>query len=575
MNLEFQGKPYEIKEWSPSNKLGLHICLDTETDYTPSYVVPTLATVQAFDGKTCYLIPLNKLKLFLNKHYEHKFIMHNASFDVCVLEKELQCKLHELYDREAVLDTSVLYRLYHLAVAGFVPRKGYNLAAITKKLLNEQLDKNDEVRCNFMQYRGVSLNTIPPQFTDYMMRDVVATFYCWFELAARVSGHDKYGTLLSHHIQAKGEYALAKIHQNGIGFDLERRDEWLTATKLEMNKRAEILATYGFVRGMKGNKERFLSALEFFGIKDKLPLTEKGAISTTAEALSPYLDNPMVKSYLEYTELEKAASFVENVTSSRLHPRYTSILNTGRTSCSGSKEGACNIQQIPRVGGLREMFVPAKGKVFIDVDYSALELAVLAQVMYSRFGYSSMRDKINEGADLHYYLASKIHGKPEDRISKDERQFAKIGNFGFAANMAATTFIDYCKGYGLNPTEAESQRVKDAFGNAYPETRDFFNVGNATDVYTMTGRKRADCTYTAYLNTQFQGLAADGFKIALYELTKAGYTIVAEIHDQVLIEANSGEEMGNIQQIMENSMRSLIKNVKISTEGQVLERWVK
>ena len=326
---------------------------------------------------------------------------------------------------------------------------------------------------------------------------------------------------------------------------------------------------------MKGNRERFLSALDFFGIRDKLPLTENGAISTTAEVLEPYADNPMIKAYMEYMELEKAASFVENIQSNRIHPRYVSILNTGRTSCSGSKEGACNIQQIPRVGGLREMFVPAKGKVFIDVDYSALELAVLAQVTYVRFGFSKMRDMINNGADLHYYLASKIYNKPESKITKDERQFAKIGNFGFAANMAPSTFIDYCKGYGLHITEAFAAQVKNAFMQAYPEMRDFFNVGNATDVYTLSGRKRADCTYTAYLNTQFQGYAADGFKLALYELTKAEYNIVAEIHDQVVIEVKNASLMANVQKIMEDSMKTLIKDVQISTEGQILERWVK
>lgn len=574
MQLEFQNKSYEIKQWGPGDKLGLHIALDTETDYTPSYVVPELATVQAFDGNTCYLIPLKKLKLFLNKHYEHKFIMHNASFDICVLEKHLNKKLHELYDKEKILDTSVLYRLYHLGVVGFVPKKGYSLDAVTEKLLNQKLLKNNSIRCNFMQFKETPLKSIPTEFVDYMMRDVVATFYVWFELLSRVEKHDTHRSILTHHIQTKGEYALAKIHQNGIGFDLERRDAWLLNTQTELNKRAEILATYGFVRGMKGNRERMLSALDFFGIKDKLPLTEKGAISTTSDALSPYNHIPFIKAYSEYTELEKAASFVKNITSDRIHPRYTSILNTGRTSCRGSKEGAVNIQQIPRVGGLREMFIPKKGKVFLDVDYSALELAVLAQITYTRFGHSKMRDMINEGADLHYYLASKIYNKPESEITKDERQFAKIGNFGFAANMAPTTFIDYCRGYGLHITEAFATKVKDAFMQAYPEMWKFFNIGDDTDVYTLTGRKRANCTYTAYLNTQFQGLAADGFKLALYNLTVNGYKIVAEIHDQVLVEGQE-DEMTSIQNIMEKSMKTLIKDVKISTEGQVLERWVK
>ncbi len=96
---------------------------------------------------------------------------------------------------------------------------------------------------------------------------------------------------------------------------------------------------------------------------------------------------------------------------------------------------------------------------------------------------------------------------------------------------------------------------------------------------TLTGRVRAGCSYCESRNTPFQGLAADGAKLALYALVRQGYRIVAFVHDEVLIEIPEQDDYRAVAnavcQIMETSMRMVCPDVAIGTERAVMRRWQK
>lgn len=98
-------------------------------------------------------------------------------------------------------------------------------------------------------------------------------------------------------------------------------------------------------------------------------------------------------------------------------------------------------------------------------------------------------------------------------------------------------------------------------------------------VSTMTGRIRGGVSYSQWRNTQFQGLAADGAKLALWELFRRGYRCIAFIHDEVLIElpvdCDHGEEARKIDQIMCGAMESLTGTVPIQCEYALMDRWSK
>lgn len=582
---------FNIKTWS-GEKLGKTLAVDTETDLQPFTTRDhTMVTCQVYDGSdTVYFVEANKLRKFFNLHYDSHLVMQNATFDVGVMSKYTGMSMwYDRYDRNMIRDTKILFKLYNLAVIGEVGFKS-SLKYICLKILGIDIDKNEDVRCTFEQFIGKSIDEIPEEHLRYAALDAIYTYDAYMKLLNHINSHDKYGTLLSHDIQVKGDWALDCIYKNGIGFDLQAKSVLVEdATKTLINLQ-DKLAMWGYVRGKPGINDIFDDILKNLGIYDDLPKTDTGKVSKSSEDLGHFVDRPFIKDYLEFSALEKAVSFIKNIHSSVIHPKYNVLLNTGRTSCSKG-DGAVNIQQLPRLGGIREVFIPKKeGNVFVDIDYSAIELSTLSQVLLSLYGSSRMAELINEGEDLHYATAMNLYDKPKDKVTKDERQFAKIPNFAYPTNMAPSTFVDYCKPMGITITEQEAAKVKEAWLDTYPEIRNYFSEPNKHEDgsshwgrslykhYTLTGRKRAQCTYTAFLNTGFQGLAADGLKLSLYEIEKAGYEIVAEIHDQIVIECSkedANDVLKEVSKIMVAQMKTVVPDVDVKVEGQIIERFTK
>ena len=570
--MKFLNKTYNILEWS-GQRLNSLIAIDTETTMVPFHMTPDMVTCQVYDGKEdIYFIPKNKLRVFFNKHLHSTFIAHNAIFDMDVLAKEIgRDMIIEIYDQNRIKDTSILYRLLHLAAIGHTPFK-YNLNLLSKKYLGIELTGKEDIQCDFSRFLDQDLSEIPAGHLEYAAKDSVATYHVFLALKSLIAPYDTFGTELTHDIQVKGEFALTHIRKNGIGFDLSRRDRWINEQNKELSILSERLGTWGWVRGQKGIKNRFEDIITSLGLAGKIPTTTDGSISTKRDDLEQFGNLPFISDYLRFIELEKATTFVRDIENERIHPKYNSILNTGRTSCSKP-----NFQQLPRVGGIREMFRAARGMCFIITDYSTLELCTLAQVLKDKYGTSTMGDLINEGRDLHKYYASVLHGVPEKDITKSQRQEAKAANFGFPGGLGIETFRQFSAGYGLELSSDKAQDMKDAWFNAFPEMRGYLNNEQGY-MYTTTGRRRGDTTYCAEKNTPFQGLAADGAKLALYNLDKAGFKIVGFVHDEIICEVPSSkaESLLQIQErIMVESMEKVVPDIKISVESQISERYCK
>jgi DNA polymerase I-like protein with 3'-5' exonuclease and polymerase domains len=105
------------------------------------------------------------------------------------------------------------------------------------------------------------------------------------------------------------------------------------------------------------------------------------------------------------------------------------------------------------------------------------------------------------------------------------------------------------------------------------------SLADRAAVFTLTGRLRANASYTARHNTVFQGLAADGAKLALWRIWRAGYRIANFIHDQVLVEVPRGSDLKHhadtVRQLMVDGMREVVPDVKISVAYAASERWFK
>ena len=360
-----------------------------------------------------------------------------------------------------------------------------------------------------------------------------------------------------------------------------------------------------------------------------------------------------------------------------LHPTFDVLKNTGRTSAFGD----ISSQNLPRDERIRNLFIPSPEHVFIDADYSAVEMVTLSQAMLSQFaGRSEMAKAINAGIDLHRLVASRLAGKPEAEITKEERQKAKAVNFGLPGGMGVMTLQGYARTCRIDLSESEAQRLVATWFSTFPEMeyflektknhgeeiarllkidcdtysratgqykpleagkidmlgwmarkvfeeeipqtkggrlysdaeRNYFwtrldavahrlnpkyhdavrnrtpskelaaavsSLAGQADVLTLTGRLRAAATYCARHNTIFQGLAADGAKLAMWKLCRNGFRIVNFIHDEFLVEVpeqgDYTEAAETIKRLMIEGMREVVPNVRIDVEYTVSHRWNK
>jgi DNA polymerase-1 len=291
----------------------------------------------------------------------------------------------------------------------------------------------------------------------------------------------------------------------------------------------------------------------------------------------------------------------------RVHPRFKGMVKTGRTSC-----GEPNLQNVPRAEGVRGIYIPTPGYIFFACDYSQAELCALAENNHQKYGHivpCKMLDIINEGTDLHVWLGREIflrEGHTDEqweelgkKQKKDYRQLSKALNFGAPGGLGAPTFVTYAKGWGCKITEDRAADLIDFWKNeAFPEmshhlspppdgkqkgTNDY-GEEEYYSVYlgeTITGRIRSKASYCSACNYSFQGLAADGAKIAMWELWKHGYRMVNFIHDEVVFELREDdpllhEKIQHIKDVMLYGMRQVLPNVTgLKCDGALMRRWHK
>jgi DNA polymerase I len=253
-----------------------------------------------------------------------------------------------------------------------------------------------------------------------------------------------------------------------------------------------------------------------------------------------------------------------------IHPRVD-IVETGRTSMSSP-----NLQNIRRLPGIRECFIPRPGWVFINGDYPGGELRTLAQACLWLLGYSDLADTLRSGRDPHLMLAANIMGlsyeeclaryKAGDPEVKNTRQAAKVANFGYPGGLGAESFVDYARGsYGVILTEDEAKALKWNWQGTFREMKayhkyvgDLCTSDHGADQITQlrSNRRRGRVRFCALANTYFQGLLADATSEAGWLIAKAMYLeelasplfgsrLVDFIHDEYMGEC----ELGNVIQV--------------------------
>jgi DNA polymerase family A/3'-5' exonuclease len=504
--------------WKPANgRIFDRFSFDTETtpiddahpDQTPKYVIGA-----ACDGERGVFIPRRHAQPFFEAHRGVPFVCHNATFDLRVTDVLLKPAGLDLYgavERGEVWDTLILKRLLSLATTGNTARGQASLAVCCQEYLGVDLRKHqtdaagNEVRTNFGQYLDKPPSAIPGEYLTYLAQDVIATWHLYHELQARINGvlagsREVFGYVsdqwlqyaikhfgpLTHHTQLKASIVVDALRANGIGIEQERRELKAQQVQALKDDTKERMRQKGYLVGEKGCDAAMQSILSTFKRKNPdvtLKRTESGQKWSTAESDLAELaaEDPFFADYAAYKTAEKLLStYLRKMDLVRIHPKFGYLLNTGRTYCG---EGF-NLQNLPREKGqhspaatIRGCFVPGVDKVFIDADFSQIELVVLGYAIENQFRcHSTLAKLVNGGKDVHRLIAANLLNKDAALVTKEERNSVKPVSFGRPGGMGPEGLRRVAKnGYGIDLTTAEVEQRINAYQALCPELGHFLN----------------------------------------------------------------------------------------------------
>jgi hypothetical protein len=483
--------------------------LDTETtdiDDERPYLSPAYVLGAACDGQRGFFISRDNVLPFFEAHKEAEVIMHNAPFDLKVLDMPLKpaIDIYTAVEADRVTDTMILKRLLSLATVGHTARAECGLADCALAHLGVSLQKEQtdaqgkQVRTSFGQFLGKPPSAIPAQYLTYLAQDVLATWHLQPALLKGIYGalgsrqtafgyvndqwlrdvYLRFGPL-THHIQLRASILMDVLRCNGIGVDLARREEKRGRVQVLLEECKERLRRRGFLVDQPGSGKALQSILQQFHRDHpdvELKRTESGERWSTAEEDLSQLacKDDFFADYARYRAAEKLLStYLRKMGQPRLHPRFGFLMETGRTSCSGF-----NLQNLPREkdeksisNTIRGCFVPHDGHIFIDSDYSQIELVVLAYACEKQLGVASrLGQLINGGQDVHRLIGAAVLGKAAGDVTKEERNSAKPVSFGRPGGMGVRGLQQVARsGYGVELSEGEVQKRIDAYHRLCPE----------------------------------------------------------------------------------------------------------
>lgn len=371
---------------------------------------------------------------------------------------------------------------------------------------------------------------------------------------------------------------LADMEKTGVLVDrnkiIELNEEY---SKLAYLYEQKVYELAGEVFNLNSPKQLGVILFEKIG----LPVVKKTktGYSTDVEVLEKLSKKHEIADYiLKYRSLNKLIStYLDGILEyimddGRVRTSFKQMITaTGRLSSVDP-----NLQNIPirseEGKNIRKVFIADKNKVFIDADYSQIELRVLAHLSKD----SVMIDSFKNDLDIHYKTASEVFGVPINEVTDNQRRSAKAVNFGIVYGIS-----DYGLSKDLNITRNEARQYIDGYLNTYPSIKSYMEeiVNKAKKdgfVTTILDRKRyipeinsKNFNIRSFgeriaLNTPIQGSAADIIKLAMikvYErlkIEKVNAKLILQIHDELIVECEESEKE-TVKKILKNSMENVYK----------------
>lgn len=369
-------------------------------------------------------------------------------------------------------------------------------------------------------------------------------------------------------------YTLSDMEQEGVHVDAEELRNYgeELAVQIEVLEK-EIYEGAGETFNINSPKQ--LGQILFEKLQMPYGKKTKTGYSTAADVLEKLaVEYPLVSKILEYRQLSKLkstyadglANFIEE--DGRIHTNFQqTVTATGRLSSTDP-----NLQNIPirmELGRLiRKVFLPKEGFVFVDADYSQIELRILAHMS----GDETLIQAYREAQDIHRMTASQVFHTPFEEVTPLQRRNAKAVNFGIVYGISS-----FGLSQDLSISKKEAQEYIERYFESYPKIKEFLDkeVEKAKkDGYTVTmfGRRRPIPEISSSnfmqrsfgeriaMNAPIQGTAADIIKIAMIRvhnrLKEEGLKsrLLLQVHDELLVET-AEDEVEQVNRILEEEMK--------------------
>ena len=511
----------------------------------------------------------------------------------------------------------------------------YSLQTLVEEWLQRaDAKENAEYRLRYAELDDVPVEQWPWTARQYPLDDARNTW----EVAQR-QFESNAGNLPNAPFQTHVAFCLHLGSVWGIRCDPKRVDEFeqeAIARQRELKEHFIAEGLYRYEGPKKDPKRKIVKTTaavqrlveQAYG--NSAPRTESGAISTDRVTLEDSGD-PLLVSLVELGKLDKQVSYLPALREASkvpLNVRPNVMLASGRSSYEGI------VQLIPRKGKLRPCFKARDGYAFVSVDYNAIELSALAQRLLELGFDSKLAAAINAGQDPHCVLGSKLNGmsyeefyrRKDESVIADLRQAGKAGNFGFPGMMGPVKFVIAKRKEGSAVCEwffRDGQCGKEGKVTAWKgreierplcprciqqaaHLRQFYayeawtemplyweHISSTLDesdqmVLPCNGLLRGGLHGPSAANFQFQGLAAQGAKLAVVELTREMYLdtasplygsrLVIFAHDETIIEApleKLHEAAHRQAQVMVEQMKRVIPDVRVAAEPAAMLNWYK
>ncbi|MGF1710829.1 DNA polymerase I [Vibrio kagoshimensis] len=570
-----------FNQWLDKLKATDVFAFDTETDNLDYMVANLVGLSFATEEGIAAYVPVAHDYLDVPEQLDRDWVLEQLK---PILEDDAQAKVGQ----NLKYDASVLAR-YDIEMKGI--KHDTMLASYVFNSVGGKHDM-DSLALRFLQHSCISFEQIAgkgkkqltfnqidiEEASPYAAEDADVTLRLHNRLMENIEQDEKLKTIYEE-IEIPLVPVMSRIERTGVFIDdmlLGAQSQEIAVRLDELEQKAYEIAEQEF----NMNSPKQLQAILFE--KMGLPVIKKtpsGAASTNEEVLQELaLDYPLPKLIIEYRGLAKLKSTYTdklpkmiNAETGRVHTSYhQAVTATGRLSSTDP-----NLQNIPIRNDegrrIRQAFVAPHGWKILAVDYSQIELRIMAHLS----GDKALLEAFQQGKDIHAATAAEIIGVSIDDVTTEQRRRAKAVNFGLIYGMSA---FGLAKQLGI--PRGEAQHYMDTYFERYPGVMQYMedtrsNASEQGFVETIYGRRlhlpeissrngmRRKAAERAAINAPMQGTAADIIKKAMLLVDEwiqaegdGRVKLLMQVHDELVFEVEESalaEIESKVQELMESA----------------------